>query len=107
MKRFNVAPEEERELTFKEKVDSIPNEVLILKSYKAISDLCDDTQNFTMSVPPRSDDTDILLTELVKRYEKLVKRQSNILKTINEADDLLALVEDTAKGEEGDNITTA
>lgn len=57
---------------FQEKVKSIPDQELAEMAQKALSKLCSTGgQSFTMTVPPRIDDTDIILSEVVKRFEVL------------------------------------
>ena len=57
---------------FKEKVKAIPDQELAEMAQKALSKLCSTGgQSFTMTVPPRVDDTDIILSEVIKRFEVL------------------------------------
>lgn len=58
---------------FQEKVKSIPDLELAEMAHKALSELCSTGgRSFTMTVPPRVDDTDIILSEVIKRFEMLV-----------------------------------
>lgn len=57
---------------FKSKLEDIPNLELAEMAHKALSKLCSTGgQSFTMTVPPRIDDTDIILAEVIKRFELL------------------------------------
>ena len=57
---------------FKAKIEAIPNLELAEKAQSALSKLCSTGgQIFTMTVPPRLDDTDIILLEVIKRFELL------------------------------------
>lgn len=57
---------------FQEKVKAIPDQELAEMAQKAIGKLCSTGgQSFTMTVPPRIDDTDIILSEVIKRFEVL------------------------------------
>ncbi len=52
------------------------NDRLIELAEKAISDLCKHgDRKFTMSVPPKPTDTDMIFCELIKRY-KILSNQS-------------------------------
>ena len=54
---------------FKEKLEAIPNLELAEMAEKALSKLCSTGgQSFTMTVPPRLNDTDMLLSEVIKRF---------------------------------------
>lgn len=58
---------------FQEKVKAIPDLELAEMAHKALSKLCSTNgRSFTMTVPPRVDDTDIILSEVIKRFEMLV-----------------------------------
>lgn len=58
-------------------VKAIPDVELIQMANKAISGLCvHGDRAFTMTVPPRKDDTDIVLSEIVQRFEKLSNQKS-------------------------------
>lgn len=55
-----------------EKVKAIPDQELAEMARKELSKLCSTGgQSFTMTVPPRVDDTDIILSEVIKRFEVL------------------------------------
>lgn len=57
---------------FQEKVKAIPDQELVEMARKELSKLCSTGgQSFTMTVPPRIDDTDIILSEVIKRFEVL------------------------------------
>ncbi len=57
---------------FKAKLEAIPNFELAEIAQKALNKLCSTGgQSFTMTVPPRIDDTDIILSEVIKRFELL------------------------------------
>lgn len=57
---------------FQEKIKAISDQELAEMAQKAISKLCSTGgKSFTMTVPARIDDTDIVLSELVKRFEVL------------------------------------
>jgi len=57
---------------FQEKVKAIPDQELAEMAEKALSKLCSTGgHSFTMTVPPRIDDTDIILSEIIKRFEVL------------------------------------
>ena len=62
-----MTPEE-----FQEKAKAIPDQELVEMAQKALSKLCSTGgQSFTMTVPPRVDDADIILSEVIKRFEVL------------------------------------
>jgi len=55
---------------FEQKVQSIPNEVLINNLHTKVAELCSSGgKSFVLSIPPRLDDIDIMFDELVRRYE--------------------------------------
>lgn len=57
---------------FKEKLEAIPNLELAEMAQKALSKLCSTGgSSFTMTAPPRLDDTDMVLSEVIKRFELL------------------------------------
>jgi hypothetical protein len=57
---------------FKLQVQAIPNKELVEMAKDAISKLCKTgARSFTMTVPPRIDDTDIILTEIIIRFDNL------------------------------------
>lgn len=57
---------------FKAKLEAIPNLELVEMAQKALVKLCSTGgQSFIMTVPPRLDDTDMVLSELIKRFESL------------------------------------
>jgi hypothetical protein len=56
---------------FQQKVQAIPDKELIEIASLAISKLCKTgAKSFTMTVPPQLHDTDIILSEIVQRFEK-------------------------------------
>ena len=57
---------------FKAQLEAISNLELAKKAQSALSKLCSTGGNsFTMNVPPRLDDTDVILSEVIKRFEWL------------------------------------
>ena len=57
---------------FKEKVSEISDNDLLGMAHKKLSELCGSGgRSFTMTVPPRIDDADIVFAEVLKRFEKL------------------------------------
>ena len=57
---------------FKEKLEAIPNLELAEMAQKALSKLCSTCgSSFTMTAPRRLDDTDMVLSEVIKRFELL------------------------------------
>lgn len=63
---------------FQNKVQSVSNSDLIGMADKALSKLCSTGgRSFTMNVPPRVDDTDIVFSELIRRFKKEVKDANN------------------------------
>ena len=57
---------------FKTQLEAIPNIELAEKAQSALRKLCRTSgRSFTMSVPPRLDDTDMILSEVIKRFELL------------------------------------
>lgn len=57
---------------FEQKVAVMTNELIIELADRHISKMCETYgKAFTMSIPPMIDDTDIVLTELVKRFSIL------------------------------------
>lgn len=57
---------------FKKKIKNISDQELAEMAQKALSKLCSTGgKNFKMTVPPRIDDTDIILSEIIKRFEVL------------------------------------
>lgn len=69
---------------FQLKIQAIPNNELVAMANLAITKLCKTgARSFTMSVPPRIDDTDMILTEVVRRVmdiEKLEEKLGSMLK---------------------------
>lgn len=57
---------------FQQELEQIPNEKLVEKANYELSKLCDTGgRSFTMCVPPKIDDTDIVLSEIIRRFVKL------------------------------------
>jgi len=57
---------------FQNQIKLIPNLELAQKAQSALSKLCSTGgASFTMTVPPRLDDTDMILSEVIKRFELL------------------------------------
>ena len=57
---------------FQQKIEAIPNLELAKKAQYVLGKLCDSGgRSFTMTVPPRLDDTDMILSEVIKRLELL------------------------------------
>jgi len=57
---------------FQNQIKAIPNLELAEKAQSALSKLCSSGGgSFTMTVPPRLDDTDIILSEIITRFELL------------------------------------
>lgn len=57
---------------FKTKLEAIPDQQLAEMAQSALSKLCSTGgQSFTMTVPPRLDDTDMIFSEMIKRFELL------------------------------------
>ena len=56
---------------FHQKLEEIPSKELAEKADEMVNKLCRSGGNsFTMTVPPRLDDTDIILAELIRRFKK-------------------------------------
>lgn len=61
---------------FQNKVHFISDRQLIEDATIAIEKLCrTGARSFTMTVPPQLDDTDIVLTELTRRFEELILKK--------------------------------
>lgn len=64
---------------FQKRVQNIPGPELIEMAEKAVSKLCKTgAKSFTMSIPPRIDDTDVVLIEIIQRFKKLALTQPPI-----------------------------
>lgn len=62
---------------FQESLKNVSNEVLIDQCDKAVSEMCKNGMKaFTMCVPPRLTDTDIILSELIRRFKNTVDNKS-------------------------------
>lgn len=56
---------------FQDKVKAISDEDLIKKADDSVSKLCKTgAKSFTMTVPPQTDDTDIILSEIIERFKR-------------------------------------
>lgn len=64
------------EENLKSKLASLSNDELITRCRKQVSDLARTYgKSHRMSVPPQTDDTDIILTELIDRFKIAVKNK--------------------------------
>lgn len=62
----------EKHEEFQRKVEAISDQELAEMARKELNKLCSTGgQSFTMTNPPRVDDTDIILLEVIKRFEVL------------------------------------
>jgi len=58
---------------FQQQLKSIPNLELAEMGHSVLSKLCSSGgRSFRMSVPPRLDDTDMVFSEIISRFELLV-----------------------------------
>lgn len=58
---------------FQEKIKSISDEKLIIIAKEIVSKLCSTGgQSFIMRVPPTVNDSDIVLSEIIKRFEQRI-----------------------------------
>lgn len=58
--------------SFEQQLKDIPNLELAEMAQSALSKLCySGGRSFTMTVPPRLDDTDIVLSEVITRFEQM------------------------------------
>jgi hypothetical protein len=56
---------------FQQKLSEISDTTLIEKAHLVLDSLCKTgAKSFTMTVPVRIDDTDIILSEIISRFEK-------------------------------------
>lgn len=63
---------------FQEQVKNITDQELIQKADDAVSKLCKTgAKSFTMTVPPRIDDTDIILSEIIHRFKTKVENKES------------------------------
>lgn len=63
---------------FNAMLSNIPNDELIEKAKNIVSKLCETGgRSFTMTVPVRLDDTDIILSELIRRFEQYEATNGN------------------------------
>lgn len=61
---------------FKKELENIPNEELASMAHSALSKLCSTGgKSFTMTVPPRKDDTDMIFSEIITRFEKTLSQE--------------------------------
>ena len=59
---------------FQEKLQSIPDSELVKKADDALSKLCKNgARSFTMTVPPRIDDTDMIFSEMIRRFQQRIE----------------------------------
>ena len=57
---------------FQEQLAAIPDIELVEQAQTALSKLCaTGGRSFVMTVPPRLDDTDMVLAEVIKRFEEI------------------------------------
>jgi len=57
---------------FQQKLKEIPNLELATKAQMALSNLCNTGgKSFVMSIPAKLDDTDMIFSELITRFEQL------------------------------------
>jgi hypothetical protein len=57
---------------FRKQLKEVPNLELAEKAQSVLSKLCSTGgRSFIMTVPPRLDDTDIVLSELISRFESI------------------------------------
>lgn len=60
---------------FQQKLKAIPNQELIEKAESAVSKLCKTYgESFIMCIPARLDDTDIILSEVIKRFKEIAEQ---------------------------------
>jgi len=63
---------------FNEQKAAISDEKLAEMACISLSELCETgARSFKMTVPPRTDDTDIIFSELIRRFEKLIDQNNN------------------------------
>lgn len=59
---------------FQKELESISNEELATIAHSELNELClTGGGSFTMTIPPRKDDTDIIFSEIIRRFEELMK----------------------------------
>lgn len=62
---------------FEKARSEMPDNDLIKKADSLLSELCKTGgKGFRMTVPPRVDDTDMIFSELIKRYQKAIQVQA-------------------------------
>jgi len=83
-----------KHVEFQNQIKAIPNLELAEMTQSALSKLCSSGGgSFTMTVPPRLDDTDIILSEIITRFELLhLEAVQNFSKTANNYDNMLSVV---------------
>lgn len=55
---------------FQAQLQAIPDRELAKKADEALSNLCKNgARSFTMTVPPRIDDTDMIFSEIIRRFQ--------------------------------------
>ena len=76
-----------RQEDFEKALADIPNNELIDMVSKEVSKLAKTYgKSFTMGVPPRVTDTDMIITELVSRYKGLTSGAENLLNNLTHRD---------------------
>lgn len=58
---------------FRARQAEMPDKELSEKCRKLVSDVCKDPRKWTMTVPPQVDDSDMILCELIRRFNKLTE----------------------------------
>lgn len=77
---------------FREKVESVSNIDLYEKAQEAISKMCQTGgSSFTMTVPPSINDTDIVLTEILRRWTEPTPINSR-LQTDKQVDEIIQAI---------------
>ena len=78
---------------FKNQLKSIPNLELAKKAHLILSKLCSTGgRSFIMTIPPRIDDTDMIIGELISRLEYSDQQQSEIKRVIAKWVQITAIV---------------
>lgn len=84
---------------FSKKLEKIPNGKLIEMAHTALSNLCSTGgRSFTMTVPPRTDDTDMILSEVITRFKNnnalggIVKPNNNMVRAKFRVDEVAQTV---------------
>jgi hypothetical protein len=59
---------------FQDTLEAVPDKVLVRMGYETLSELCSTGgKSFTMTVPPKIKDTDMLFSEIIRRFERTTK----------------------------------